>query len=276
MHLFKKIFLPVFIVFCLIAISFWVWASPRYVVPILMYHNVDYVNRGQANYVTPENFEKQMAFLNKNNYHVVTLDEVAQSIKQKQKLPPKSLAITFDDGYENNYVYAFPVLKKYQFPATIFLISDFIDTKGFLTLVEIQEMIKGGINFGSHTRRHRYLPRLSSEEIKDEVVESKRILEEKLSQKINYFAYPSGGFNKEIRDLIERSGYQGACTTNRGYVHYNRDIFELRRISMRDSDTVFVLWAKFSGYYNLFRKRKPPDKKGYNIANEEGIVVNEQ
>lgn len=237
-----------------------VWLSGRYVVPIMMYHNVDDTDVLKPNTVSPGNFERQMAYLKDHGFHVVSFDDLIRSISAGPALPRKSVVITFDDAYEDNYIHAFRILKKYGFPAIIFAPSDLIGTPGHLTWEEMREMLEGGIAFGSHTRHHFYLPDLSPEVQQDEIRGSKRILEQHLGVPIDFFAYPIGGFNDRIKAMLREAGYKAACATNRGYDRYNKDVFELKRIRFSDKDNRDdYLWIKLSGYYNLFRKAKSPD-----------------
>lgn len=249
--------------FAAAALTFLAWALPQRVTPILAYHHINYsnvhVNLPKANTVTPENFERHMAYLKKHRYHVISLHELVESIKNKRPIPKKSVVITFDDGYDDNYTYAYPVLKEYGFPATIFVLPDLVDQEGYLTLDQMKEMIQNGIEIGSHTSTHAYLPDLSGEKLMEEIVHSKQKLEAMLHREAGYFAYPSGGFSGEIKRIVREAGYLAACTTNRGYDRMNRDVYELKRIRPTDKDRRDVsLWAKFSGYYNLFRKAKDP------------------
>jgi len=255
----KRFFLYFFVIFLLVTSFFLLWISNRYVVPIMMYHNVNYTDVPKANTVSPENFERQMAYLKEHRYHVLSLDELVDKIKNGKRISRRSVVITFDDGYEDNYSYAFDILQKYQFPAIIFVPSDLVGTEGHLVWGQIEEMHKNGIDIGSHTRFHKYLPDLSFEEQKDEIIESKRILEEAFGSEIKHFAYPIGGFSDQIKRLVKEAGYQSACATNRGYDRTNEDVYELNRIRFGDKDiNDFVLWAKLSGYYNTFRKTKSP------------------
>ncbi len=232
----------------------------RYMVSILMYHNVDHSDRPKTNTVSPESFLKQMAYLQQHGYHVITLDAWVTAIKQNKIFPHKTVVITFDDGFENNYTQAFAILKQYQFPATIFLITDVVGKPGFLTWDQIKEMEKSGISFGSHTRLHSYLPSIDHAEQRNQIQISKEILETQLGHTIDYLAYPSGGFNESIQALVKESGYKGACTTNRGYHPHNDDPYEIKRIRFGDQDNSdFVLWVKLSGYYQIFRKWKNPE-----------------
>lgn len=266
MRLFKRILLIVLMVVVLTVSVVLLWMSQHYVVPIIMYHHVDTINtHGQANWVTPELFEKQMIYIRKNNYNVITFPELAESIHEKRKLPHKTVVITFDDGYVDNYTLAFPVLKKYKVPATIFLISDVINTEGYLSESQINEMWRNQINFGSHTRTHPYLPKISPEDRQKEIRGSKEVLEKLLKIQIDYFCYPVGGFTEDIKRMVREAGYKGACTTNRGAFRDNSDLYELKRIRFGNKDkTDFKIWAKLSGYYNLFRKtRLPKDEYPY-------------
>ncbi len=240
--------------------SYLFWVSDKYVVPIMMYHNVDYSDKPRMNLVTPENFAKQMAYLHKHGYHVIAFSELVNSIREKKPLPQKSVVITFDDGYEDNYTNAFPVLKQYHFPAIIFIVTDVVSKPGFLTWEQIKEMEKSDISFGSHTRLHTYLPSLDKAEQRNQIRGSKEILEQQLEHSIEYFAYPSGGFNNSIIALLKEAGYKAACTTNRGYHRSNDDPYIIKRIRFGNNDDLDIsLWAKLSGCYQVFRKWKNPE-----------------
>lgn len=246
-----------FIIVLLIA-GFSLWIQDKYVVPILMYHEIEDISRHEANYVTPKNFERQMAFLEKNHYQVISLDALVDSIKKGKVLSKKSVVITFDDGKENNYTNALAVLKKYNFPATIFVPSGLIGKEKQMSLPQLQEMISSKIDIGSHTQTHSYLPGLSVEKQIKEIFDSKKDIEEFLGISVKYFAYPIGGFSDEIKKLVRQAGYEAACATNRGRDRFNKDVFELKRIRPNNNDSDLVLWLKTSGYYNLFRKAKNP------------------
>ncbi|MBF0619093.1 MAG: polysaccharide deacetylase family protein [Candidatus Omnitrophica bacterium] len=230
------------------------WFSPRYTVPVLTYHSFDV--SGIADMllsVTPSRFEQQMAFLKKHGYQVVSFNEVAEGLKAGKQFAHNTVAITIDDGYQNNYEYAYPVLKKYGFPAIIFVATDVMS----LSWDEIKEMAANGIAFGGHTRHHVYLPGIDDKNVLwDEIDGSKKALEAHgLAAK--YFCYPIGGFTTEVKALVQKAGYKAACTTNRGRDPRNReDAYEINRVSIRNSDNPFIFWAKLSGYYNVFRARK--------------------
>ena len=256
----KKRFIVLFLIVAFLGFLFFLWFPPRYVVPILMYHSVD--NKAGTFFVSPENFAKQMEYIKKNGYEVITLDELVRSIKDKKHLKGNKVVITFDDGYKDNFINAYPVLKKYQFSATIFLITDFIDKNpAFLSWSEVRIMSKDKISFGGHTKTHFYLGSMLDEKnVFDELAGSKKAIEQQINTPADYFCYPGGGFNERVKSLVVQAGYKGACATNRGFADFNSDVYELKRIKVTNSDTnkPFSFWAKLSGYYNLFRKEKNP------------------
>ena len=256
----KKRFIGLLLIVIFVCISSFFWFAPRHTVPILMYHSVD--NKAGTFFVSPENFAKQMEYIKKNGYEVITLDELVGSIRNKEHLKRNKVVITFDDGYQDNFINAYPVLKKYQFPATIFLITDFIDKNpAFLSWSEVKIMSKDKISFGGHTKTHFYLGSVTDDKIVlNEIAGSKKAIEQQINMPVNYFCYPGGGFNERVKALVVRAGYQGACATNRGFADFNSDVYELKRIKVTNSDAnkPFSFWAKLSGYYNLFRKGRNP------------------
>lgn len=253
----------------LATVFYFTWASPRYAVPMLTYHGFNY-EKGLM-FVTPENFEKQMRYLKDKGFNVISLNELVEGIKIKKDFTRNTVVITIDDGYKNNFTYAYPVLKKYGFPATIFLIADEIGTnEEFLSWSEVREMSKNNISFGGHTRSHVYLPEVDKEDtLWDEIYGSKKIIEDNVGILADYFCYPKGGFTQKAQMYVKKAGYKGACTTNRGkHILDPINVYELRRISVRDDDPYFSFSnlidsigfrVKLSGYYNIFRS----EKKGY-------------
>lgn len=253
----KKIWLSVPIILLAVAGAVFWWAPRHYVVPIMMYHHVNRVNPPQPDTVGPERFEWHMAYLKKHHFTVLPLGTFVKAVREGKPLPYKSVVITFDDGYEDNYTQAFPILQKYRFPATVFVVSDSVNTEGFLSTAQMKEMRAQGIDIGSHTRRHVYLPDAPREARREEIVGSKSRLEQELGVTIANFAYPTGGFDAEIQEFVKQAGYDGACTTNRGPDRFNRDVYALKRVRFSDQDNrTDYLWMKLSGFYNLFRETK--------------------
>ena len=120
-------------------------------------------------------------------------------------------------------------------------------------------MARGGIAIGSHTMHHQYLPLVSENRLAEEIVDSKRLIEERIGQPVHYFSYPVGGFTPLVQVTVRRAGYRAACTTNRAWSRREIDPFALRRIKVTERDSHRVIfWAKLSGYYDLFRRLEQP------------------
>jgi peptidoglycan/xylan/chitin deacetylase (PgdA/CDA1 family) len=242
-------------------VGFTFWLRDHYVVPILTYHHVG-ISSGSGdrlNTVSVKSFKYQMSFLKRHGFQVISFDDFIEGFKTDHFFGHNTVVLQFDDGYEDNYTYAFPILKRYGFHAQVFLISDVVGCPGFLTWNQIKEMEKYNFMAGAHTRHHIYLPNADQVKAQDEIAGSKRLIENHLGHKIDYFAYPYGGFSERIKRLVKKAGYRAAVTTNCGDTPFNQDLYELKRIHMNNGDDRYsglILWAKLSGYYNLFRQPK--------------------
>ena len=144
-------------------------------IPALMYHHV--TPAGSSINVTPGNFDRQMRFLKENGYQTLHTGEFLDVIKGQRQIPKKAVIITFDDGYKDNYTYAFPVLKKYNLPATVFVIINEIERHDRLSWQEIEDMRGSGIiTFGSHALGPQPLIDIESEEeLRRQIFDSKKI-----------------------------------------------------------------------------------------------------
>ncbi|HRZ87066.1 MAG TPA: polysaccharide deacetylase family protein [bacterium] len=223
-------------------------------VPILMYHSVGADSRLQTPVVSPAVFAKQIEFLQKNGFFVISLEEYVRSAGKATQLPYKCVVITFDDGYEDNYANAYPLLKAAGFPATVFIPSDYLGTPGYISSDQAKEMCANSIMIGSHSVSHAFLPSLVADAYFREVRESKDLLEKRLGSPVNLLCYPLGGYSAETAEAARKAGYIGACTTNRSASVLNTDLFALNRIKLTERDQYdLLLWAKTSRIYNLFR-----------------------
>ncbi|MBU1077394.1 MAG: polysaccharide deacetylase family protein [Spirochaetes bacterium] len=208
-------------------------------VPILCYHSFD--TKGPYS-VSGEQFRKQMEYLHKNNYNVISLDDVVLHIKYKIPFKGKVCAITFDDGYRSVYDTAFPILKKYGFSATLFLYTNgFINIyPGALSWDQIREMMKHNITPQSHSHSHPWLHKrkkgeqykLYLERVKWELEASKVLLESKLQTSIGYFAFPFGGYSKDVIKLAQKAGYKALFNVDMGIPKITDDKFNLKRITI--------------------------------------------
>jgi len=244
-----------------LVISVFVFLRSVYVVPILMYHHID-SNAGRSKLsVSPESFKRQMEFLKKHNYNIVSLTTLAELLKSKASMPRKTIAVTFDDGYEDNYSNAFPVLREYDIPATIFVATDKVGREGYVDWRQLEEMASYGIDIGSHTLSESYLPDVKDEKkLYKEIYNSRVAIKERLPEEAEFIAYCSGGFNKKIKDMVIGAGYKGACATNPGKDYPDNDIYALKRVRIsRTSDSMFVFWIESSGIYTWIKEMRDED-----------------
>ena len=313
----------------------------KYRLIILAYHKVINPEYGGLNLnVSPDKFEKQIIYLVKH-YNIVSLNRIVEYIKT-QKIVKDLVAITFDDGYKDNYTNAFPILKKYRIPATIFLSTGFIDTgnlpwweklsqavrtilkeeinvklseaiyplrirkvladlfsmrdknsyKRLASLIsllseiseerrntiitallatistskrnglniykmlswkEINEMKDNNISFGCHTVSHRDLTKIQPIQIKEEILHSKVLIEEKINKPVVFFAYPYGEkkyFNDRVIKILKENGFLCACTKINGTNEDCDDLFYLRRNGIMDF-SISVFSARLEGLFEL-------------------------
>ena len=220
--------------------------------------------------VTPLNFEKQMQYLIDNNWTFFTMSEL---VEKKAALPNKSIAITFDDGYEDNFTNAFPILKKYEVKATIYIVVDRHDREWSskrkeknstgelknepkLLDEQIVELINSGlIEIGSHTMTHDNLPILNKEQKINEIKNSKIEIEKIFSIKCNSFCYPFGLYDKEDIKLVVELAYTNATTTTKGIDDLTKsDLFELKRITISGKDNILAFKIKLKRGLRGFKK----------------------
>jgi peptidoglycan/xylan/chitin deacetylase (PgdA/CDA1 family) len=193
-------------------------------VPVLCYHKFT-KGRGDLTTVTEKAFEEQMRYLKENDYQVITLDDFFDYAEFKREIPRKAVVITMDDGWRSVFDIALPILRKYHYPATMFVYTDFV-TKGSKALDwdMLKEMTKWGIDVQCHTKTHRRLDKKEGNEsfreyfeaVKKELVESSRIITQHLGTEVRYLAYPYGDTNNVVIALLIKLGYRGALTVDRG------------------------------------------------------------
>jgi peptidoglycan/xylan/chitin deacetylase (PgdA/CDA1 family) len=194
------------------------------VVPVLTYHKFS-KHKADRMTVMEKTFEKQMKYLRDKGYRVITLDEFFEFLDLKRQIPKNSVVITIDDGWRSAYDIAFPILKKYGYPATLFVYTDLIN--GSRTTLDwdlLKEMSKGGIEIQCHTRSHRNLIKKYSKEsfrdyfdaIKKELTESARIIKKNLNKDVKYLGYPYGDTSHLVIALLKKLGYRAAFTVKRG------------------------------------------------------------
>lgn len=227
-------------------------------VRILCYHSIEKKGNFELT-VSLEKFKKQLFYL-KKHYQIVDLGKLIELLSLKQ-YSPLAVALTFDDGYQNNYTKLLPLLEYFNFRATIFLCPDFIGRGVIpasisggkdlpaLSWEEIKKMTKKKITFGSHTLSHINLGKEPIEKVKRELKESKEIIEFYIAKPISFFAYPFGkkeDFNEFSKQAIKNAGFKTALTIEEGTISLKDDLFELKRLVIFD-EPLFCFKVRVSG-----------------------------
>ena len=224
-------------------------------VRILMYHSID-DDHSYLHSVSPIAFEKQMQFL-ATKYNVISLNQILEYFDGDRAWPDNPVVITFDDGLANVYTTAYPILKKYKLPATVFLVPDWITSgetrdakRRHMTWDQIREMSLNKISIGAHTISHRSLPTLTPAQVRSELLESKTRLEQQLCQPIRFFAYPFGAFrdiNSAIIQAVQESGYTCAVTSLSGTNRNSTNPYTLRRTEIEVVDGIWLFGKIMTG-----------------------------
>ena len=214
---------------------------------ILMYHSVSAAG-GYFFTVTPKEFETQMNYLISKGRKVIPLSALVAKLRDHNVLDGE-IAITFDDGYQDNYLHAFPVLKKLHLPATIFVTTQLIGgvdkrKTAMLSEAELKEMHASGlIDIEPHSKTHPKLAKQTQEDAKSEIEGSKKTIEKLLGKTCSVFAYPYGNFNAETAELVRSLGFDAAVTVREGTIVSGDDLFTLKRNSIDRLTT----WTQFLG-----------------------------
>lgn len=198
-------------------------------IPVLLYHRVGYTEGPLT--VTPERLSGDLSRLLGNGYTPITLQQFENyMLKQQNDLPQKPVFVTFDDGYRDNYEFAFPVLQQYGIPATFYIITGMLNDRIRLSPAQIREMAKYRMAFGSHTVSHAALAELPPEKIAYELNASKIALEDILGHEVTGLAYPRGSYNGNVLRIADECGYQDAFTVRQGICTRWQAQFELPRV----------------------------------------------
>jgi peptidoglycan/xylan/chitin deacetylase (PgdA/CDA1 family) len=239
---------------------------------ILMYHNIDTPPKHARIpnlYVTLRMFRFQMWYLKIAGFKVLPIKDVVQAVEAGDATQNMA-AITFDDGFVDFYQNAYPVLKHYGYPATVYVVSELAGKdnvwdseketvkKPLMTWDQVREVSTHGIEIGSHTRSHPQLTTLSGDALKEELSGSKQKIEEELNRSVEHFCYPYGDWNDTVKAEVIKAGYQFAVVTQRGHVVKGSDALALRRVPIK------LITNPFSFLYKVHtnsEKRKGKQKE---------------
>jgi len=245
-------------------------------IPVLLYHRVGTPEdcKRPVSCITVEEFGEQIRYLSKSGYYFASISEIVDYVEGKRVLPSKSVALTFDDGYANNYIYAFPVLKKYGAKATIFVNTCFIGREvalkvalntflevpeqsadvvyRFLSWNEIEEMHKGGIDFQPHGHTHPDLSKLEKNLVREEIIKSKEMLEKTLGKEGEFISYPFGRYSKRVISILKEQGFKAGVAVRPGIAKPGMDLYALPRMGIAAGCSLGRFKAMLSDYMRWY------------------------
>ena len=227
-------------------------------VPVICYHKIDVPQPGslvRGGYTPPARFARQMTYLKKQGFVFYTASELIDYFREHGAFPPNAITLTLDDGWKDNYTNAFPILRGLGIKATIFLVPSCLGQvsakvqaegegpRAHLSTEEVLEMSRHGIEFGSHSMNHKLLHQIPDEEVKHEVEESKREIENLLQKPCKVFAYPAGYFSDVAQAAVKETGYTAAFTTHYGPLD-ELNLYALNRTEILRRDRFLFQFAR--------------------------------
>ena len=215
-------------------------------VPILLYHHVrdlpDSAKPLEKRWsVALQKFDAQMKWLAEQGYHPMTLERMAADLKHGRPLPDKPIVLTFDDGWKDQYEGAFPILKKYRFVATFFIITDAVGHSAYMDWEQIKELAVAGMDVQSHSLSHERLSTMPGFRARQEIRESKRVMEDHLNKPITILAYPYGSYDDDVIAEVKAAGFDAAVAIggrNGGYLFRADQTYTLVRYGIEGNDNL--------------------------------------
>ena len=214
-------------------------------VPILNYHYVsvapedaDAVRKDLS--VSPAEFEAQLRYLRKAGFTSITLDDLMLHLTIGHALPDKPIILTFDDGYIDNYQFAFPLLREYGYEGTFFLITAFQDEArpNYMSWDNVIEMHAAGMEFGAHSYNHADLRGQSTDYLVWQILGPRKAIEERIREPVRFFCYPSGRYDDQVIAVLHSAHYWGAVTVHQGTIQCSEAPFELKRVRVHGGDSL--------------------------------------
>ncbi len=210
-------------------------------VPVLMYHHVQpeaqAKEKGQTALTVDSGFfDTQMQYLAQNGYTTLFANELIDALRNHTGLPPKPVVITIDDGYADNFIYALPILQKYNLKANIMLASGLMGVSDMLSWDQVKGLKSSGlIYFTNHTWSHYAINHGAQEKISSEIDIAKQQIQDNTGQAVNVFTYPYGAFNNNAIQILSQKGYTGAFTEIPGFYQCDSFLMTLHRTRVGNS-----------------------------------------
>jgi len=229
---------------------------------VLLYHSVGTIDPADNLHtrVSVKSFREQMSYLNSEGYNVLNLREIINKLQNSIELKPRTIALTFDDGYKDNLEEAIPVIEQFGFNATFFITTSLLGSIKkkriwqiwkYLSLDDIRYMHSRGHDVGSHAIHHCNLKKLKKNEADLELCRSKEILSEAINDEVSGFSFPYGLYNNNLLDVVKNAGYQFACNVICGLNKLSRNsLFNIKRTEINGFDDLNRFKMKLGGAYD--------------------------
>jgi peptidoglycan/xylan/chitin deacetylase (PgdA/CDA1 family) len=261
-------------------------------IKVLMYHRVVSDREMAESYpfcVHKDEFKKHLEVIDHLGYTPVTFNDYKLFTEGEIELPKKPVIITFDDGYQDTYTNAYPLLLEYGMRAVIFVMGDRsletnvwdqsdneIPVALLMNNDQIRELHAKGFEIGAHTMKHDDLQQLSGEDIYKELKGTKMILESLLDSPVQSLSYPFGSVNTQVKRLAQDAGYDFACSVYSGPAQFGDDPYEIRRLTIYNSTTLpgFIMRLKTPFEYvewlwwTIKQARRQEEKKNLSLQNQ--------
>jgi glycosyltransferase involved in cell wall biosynthesis/peptidoglycan/xylan/chitin deacetylase (PgdA/CDA1 family) len=236
------------------------WRQLTYGTPILMYHAIGSRNEPASRFVLPvHRFEQHIAWMKRLGYQPISLRQFLDYKKNCLLPPARSVVITFDDGYADNYSLAYPVLRSQNIPATIFVVSNYIGRanewdrwgeladRPLMSWSQLQELASQGVQIGAHSCTHRVLTEISESEAREEIIGSHEFLASNLGVAVDIFAYPYGEYDESMQTIAKQAGFAAGCTADAALNTLISPDFALQRTEIRGDESFtrlfLALWT---------------------------------
>jgi len=205
-------------------------------VPVFMYHHIKPTLKGIKDETTRNLsvstpiFDDQMKHLVDNGYKTIKAEALTEALLNHEKLPEKTIVLTFDDGYDDIYTEAFPIAKKHNVILNVMVITDYVGTSGYMTWEQLKEMKNSGLVYiYNHTKTHPSLPSKTEEEIKSQILDAQIAIEKNLGTVYPLITYPYGSYGENVTKILKENGFKGAFSTIKGISQCKFSVFEIQR-----------------------------------------------